>query len=453
MAPRFSGRLVLAGLLSCLGFALFGYAERVEMAMAGGVVGWLSLAWLGIVLVDAGAHRATLRRRGGAPPRLLQDIARVVLLAGAALVILAVVFHQPVGGLLATSGVLVAVIGFALRAMIADVFSGIAINMEHPFRIGDWVQLEGGVVGVVVEVNWRATRLITRDRISVVVPNGVIAGSKLINYSYPERHYRAQMTVALPVGVPVERARRVLLAAVLGAARVLNDPRPEVQAEGFDERGMVYVVRYWVADYSDDNPCRDAVAASIAHGLQQAGLVPAFPRREVAVGRRVDAAVGGDLQDDLHRIPLFRDFAAAELQELAAQVVEHRFQDGECLFSEGDPGGSLYLLAEGVLEVRQGDAVLDRLVPGEVLGEISLLTGQPRTASVMALTDGVAFEIRKDHLEPILRARPQLAEGLAALMTRRQRHNRERLAARRAQSEVPVEQGDLLVRLRAFFGL
>ncbi|MBC7951083.1 MAG: mechanosensitive ion channel family protein [Rhodospirillaceae bacterium] len=416
--------------------------------MAGGVVGWLSLAWLSIILVDISARRASLP-----PPRLLQDIARVVLLAGAALAILAVVFHQPVGGLLATSGVLVAIIGFALRGMIADVFSGIAINMEHPFRIGDWVQLDGGVVGVVVEINWRATRLTTRDQISVVVPNGVIAGAKLINYSFPERHYRAQLKVALPASVPVERARRVLLAAVLGATRVLNDPRPEVQADGFDERGMVYVVRYWVGDYADDNPCRDSVAASIAHGLQQAGLAPAFPRREVAVSRRVEAASGGEIHDELHRITLFRDFAATELDALAAQVVEHRFQDGECLFAQGDPGGSLYLLAEGVLEVRLDDAVLDRMVPGEVLGEISLLTGQPRTASVVALTEGVAFEIRKEHLEPILRARPQLAEGLAALMVRRQRHNRERLAARRAQSEAAVEQGDLLVRLRAFFGL
>ncbi|MBC7906259.1 MAG: hypothetical protein H7Y60_05865, partial [Rhodospirillaceae bacterium] len=121
MAPRFSGRLLLAGLLSCLGFALFGYAGRVELGMAGGVVGWLSLAWLAIILVDISARRASLP-----PPRLLQDIARVVLLAGAVLAILAVVFHQPVGGLLATSGVVVAVLGFALRGMIADVFSGIA---------------------------------------------------------------------------------------------------------------------------------------------------------------------------------------------------------------------------------------------------------------------------------------------------------------------------------------
>ncbi|MBC7908736.1 MAG: mechanosensitive ion channel family protein, partial [Rhodospirillaceae bacterium] len=346
----------------------------------------------------------------------------------------------------------VAVLGFALRGMIADVFSGIAINMEHPYRIGDWVQLEGGLVGKVAEINWRATRLTTRDQLSVVVPNGVIAGAKVVNYSLPERHYRAQIKVALPVSVPVDRARRVLLAAVLGAGRVLSNPRPEVQADGFDERGMVYLVRYWVGDYADDIPCRDAVAASVAHGLQQAGLVPAFPRREVEVGRRVQTT-GGGISDELHRIPLFRDFAATELDELAARMVERRFVEGEGLFAQGDPGGSLYLLADGVLEVRLDDAVLDRMVPGEVLGEVSLLTGQPRSASVVALTDGVVFEIRKEHVEPILRARPQLAEGLAALMAQRQRHNRERLAARRAQTETPVEPGDLLVRLRAFFGL
>lgn len=469
MAPRFSGRLVLAGLLCCLGFALFGLADRVaadlrlplELAPAlgiiGGMVGWLCLAWLGIILVDWAAARAGRRRPGGAPPRLLQDIARVVLFAGAALAILAVVFRQPVAGVLATSGVMVAVIGFALRGMIADVFSGIAINLEHPYRIGDWIQLDGGLVGKVAEINWRATRLITRDRVALVVPNGLIAASKLVNYSVPERHYRAQLRLALPFAIPVDRARHILLAAVLGAERVLNDPRPEIQAEGFDERGMVYVVRYWVADYAEDNPCRDAVAASVAHGLHQAGLTPAFPRREIAITRRTEAAGAGDISDDLHRIALFRDFAPPELAALAAHVVERRFHEGERLFAQGDPGGSLYLLVEGVLEARAavagGEEVLDRMVPGDVLGEVSLLTGQPRTASVVALTDGLAFEIRKEHVEPILRARPQLAEGLAALMAKRQRHNRDRQLARQAQTESPPESGDLLVRLRAFFGL
>lgn len=455
MAPRFVGRLALAAGLSCLGFALSQWAEvPAAYRPAGGVAGWLGLAWLGVVAVDMVLGRAT--RHAAAPPRLVQDMTRVVLFGGAAFAILAFVFRQPVGGLLATSGVVVAVLGFALRGIITDVFSGIALNMEHPYRIGDWVQLDGGMVGMVVEMNWRATRLMTRDHTALVVPNGVIAASRLVNYSFPDRHYRATLRLALPPQLPVERGARLLLAAALGVERVLATPRPEVQMDGFDERGNVFAVRYWVADFAEDNACRDAVARAVADALARADLMPAAPRRDVGM-HRVAVAASAGMAEHLHRIGLFHRFSDVELAALAADVEERPFREGERLFAQGDAGGSLLLLAEGVVEVRVrvdcGETPLERLRPGDVLGEISLLTGQPRTASAVALTDGLAFEIRKEHLEPILRARPQLAEDLAELMARRQSFNRERLAARAHGHDMPAEAGDLLARLKAFFRL
>lgn len=458
------GRLVLAGLVSGLGFLLAANGpflqslldERVPALIgpAGGMVGWLGLAWLAAAVLELAARRAT-----ASPPQLLLDLARVFLFAGAVLAILGFVFGQPVAGLVATSSVLVAVVGFALRNMIADVFSGIALNMEHPYRIGDWIEVEPGVVGMVVEVNWRATRLVTRDQTSVVVPNGLIAGSRLVNYSTPGRHYRACIRLALPPSVPVERAKTLLLSAVLGAGRCLSEPRPEVQAEGFDERGVLYVVRYWVADYAEDNPCRDAVASSVARALRQVGIAPAAPRREVGIGPRAEPGAAIDLREELRLVPLFQGLEEGELDSLAAQAHQHRFHEGDVLVAEGDPGGSLFVLAEGALDVRvtsaRGEAVtVDRMLPGEVFGEVSLLTGQPRSATVAAVTDGVAFEIRKEHFEPLLRSRPQMAEDLAEVMARRQSGNRQRLAPHMApEAEEPADARRLLGRLRAFFGI
>jgi small-conductance mechanosensitive channel/CRP-like cAMP-binding protein len=454
MANRFAGRLVLATTLSAVGFVLSqGAGLPAGLTLAGGVAGWLGLAWAGVAAVDMALGRAT--NRAMAPPRLVGDMARVVLFGGAALAILAFVFRQPVGGLLATSGVVVAVLGFALRGIIADVFSGIALNLEHPYRIGDWIQLDGGLVGQVTEMNWRATRLLTRDHNAVVVPNGVIAAARLVNYSAPEHAYRATLRLALPHAVPVARASLILTAAVLGVDKVLTQPRPEVQMEGFDERGLMFAVRYWVADFADDNLCRDKVARALADALAHAGVAAGVPRREILVRRGTDAG-GEGMAELLHRVPLFRRFAADELEALASRMVERPFAEGERLFAQGDAGGSLMLVAEGVLEVRVqldgAETPLERMRAGDVLGEISLLTGQPRTASVVALTDGVAYEIRKEHVEPILRARPQLAEDLAMLMAGRLARNRERLEAERRE-DAAAEAGDLLARLRAFFRL
>jgi small-conductance mechanosensitive channel len=466
------GRLALAGLISLLGFVVQSHAPALlEAGLAGtprtvaivstvsGVLGWLGLAALGVAAVDMGARRAAASQHGAAPPRLLQDIARAGFYGGAILAILAFVFGQPIAGLVATSGVLVAVIGFALRNMIADVFSGIALNLEHPYRIGDWIEVAPGTVGRVAEINWRATRLVTRDHISVVVPNGLIAASRFANFSYPERHYRASVRLALSPLVSVERAKQVLHTALRGAPHILAEPHPEVQVEGIDERGVTYLLRYWVGDYSDDNGCRDAVVTSALRCLTQAGLAPAFPHRDISLHRRGEEESAPTLRDELHHVPLFHSFNDGELDQLAARARRHRFREGERLVAEGEAGASLFVLAEGVLEVAVAampgrPLVVDRMMPGDVFGEISLLTGQPRSATVTAATDGLAYEIGKADLQPILKARPVLAEDLAELMVKRQRNNRQRLEEAAPQSAPDTaEPNAVLERLRAFFGL
>lgn len=467
------GRIVVAGLAALAGFILQAHAADILTALGGpsltiaapvlgaggGILGWLGLALLAVAVIDMAARRRAARRRSGPPPRLLQDIARALLFGAAALAILAFVFGQPVSGLVATSGVLVAVLGFALRNMISDVFSGIALSMEHPYRIGDWIEIAPGVIGHVAEINWRATRLSTRDDTSLVVPNGLIAGNRFINYSYPQRQYRANLRLALDPAIPVERAKGILLAAVLGAEGVCPEPRPDIMLEGIDERGVCYVLRYWVPDFAEDAQCRDAVLSGLVNGLQQAGLAPAFPRRDIAVGRRTASDALPGLSARLRRLPLLRDFTDAEIDDLARQAQERRFHEGERIVTQGEAGRSLFLLAEGALEVWMtadmvGPVLVDHMQPGDMFGEISLLTGQPRSASVIAATDGRAYEIRKEHLEPILRRRPELAADLAGLMSRRREANRERLAAARTvPTAEPADARALLERLRSFFGL
>jgi CRP-like cAMP-binding protein len=93
------------------------------------------------------------------------------------------------------------------------------------------------------------------------------------------------------------------------------------------------------------------------------------------------------------------------------------------------------------------------MVPGDIFGEVSLLTGRPRSASVTALTDVLLYEIRKEDVDPILRARPAVAERLAAILADRQRRNAERLASSPLTDERPPDSADLLHRLCNFFGL
>ncbi|MCG5243784.1 mechanosensitive ion channel family protein [Azospirillum doebereinerae] len=441
--------------LTALGGPMLG--DGVEMAVA--AAAWLAVAWLGSRLLDA---LATGNGRQGRPPRiprLLSDLLRALLYGVALLAILAFVLGQPVTGLLATSGVVIAVLGFALRNMIADIFSGIALNIEHPYRIGDWIELAPGAAGQVDEINWRATRLITSEGTALIVPNGIVAGSRFTNFSSPERRFRVAIPILLDQEVPVARAKRVLLSALLCAEGVLPDPRPDVVVEALTPNGVAYQARFWLDDYAHLTAGRDAVATVLLEHLGRAGIDLARPKREFRP-RRAPVPVPGALRRSLLRqLDLFAAFDDSEIAELGQAMRRRHLLAGDTAVHQGEDGESLFVIAEGVFDVQlageQGPVRLNRLRPGDVFGEMSLLTGQPRSASVVACTDSVVFELDKSHVDPVLRRRPELARQLAELMAQRQTRN-EAARDRQGRGEpgpAAVGSQDLLARLRGFFKL
>ncbi len=424
-------------------------------------IGWLALAWLVSRIVDLALMRA-MARSGRRAPRLLNDLMTGLLFALAVLAIIAFVFRLPITGLIATSGVLVAILGFALRDIISDIFSGLAVNFETPYRIGDWIEVEDRLIGQVVEINWRATRLVTKNQVMVVVPNGKIAGRRLKNFSAPQRWYRAQVPISLDYDVPVERARRVLLAAARGVPGLHPSLEPDVKIDGFGERGLTYLVRYWVPDFNDDVDCRDAVAASMYHHLRLAGIAIPHGRSDVTL-TRVRSANGSPRADIdkpglLRNVPLLAPLSDADILQLAECGRVQRIPVATDVVREGNEGAALYLLIEGLLRVCQGpeQATLALLQPGEVFGEMSLLTGAPCVATVRADTEATVFEITRERLRPILQRSPELLEALSRILDQRVQANRDVQERARNQPAVaaPAEPPpSLLGRVRSFLGL
>lgn len=452
----FALRAAAPAVAARLGLAPDG-AVALTLRDLAGVCGWISLAWTGARLFDISLSRAALASRRSAPyPRLLGDMARAVLFAAAGVAILMLVFEQPALGLITTSSVAVAVVGFALRNVISDVFSGIALGIEHPYRIADWIETAQGCAGRVEELNWRATRLVTREGVTLVVPNGLIATHRLANYGPAGSRYRVVLRVPLDPALPPERAKRTLLAGALHAGRDMPGLAPDVLLHELSDGAAVYLVRFHVPDYGQEAHCRDAVADAVLRALQHVGLAVARPARELRLERQAPAR--SPRAALLGRIELFRDFPAAELRDLEQSMRERLFRREATIVRQGEPGASLFILAEGALDVvleRECEEIsLDRLAPGDVFGEMALLTGQPRSATVRAATDAVVYEVAKDHLDPLLRRRPELAEGLAEAVASRQARNAERgLAFDRSGSPHLPQRDDLLGRLRAFFQL
>ncbi|MDX1513298.1 MAG: mechanosensitive ion channel family protein, partial [Gammaproteobacteria bacterium] len=345
--------------------------------------------------------------------------------------------------------------------MIADYFAGIAINFEQPYQIGDWVELENGVAGQVVEINWRATRLVTLAKVSVVVPNSELASRHFINYSQPTRVFRDSLEVVLGHTTDPERAANILYAAVLTTDGVVQDAKHDIKITGFSELGVVYQVRFWIDDYAKRAAIRDRVARNVLQHLNHAGIVMAVSQSEIFLSRRRQRRQEGriDHRRLIARVTWLKALTDSELDTLSEKAIGRDFAKGDVIVRQNDRGDSLYVLVEGTLqasvETDQGPSVIGRIEPGEAFGEMSLLTGETRTATVSALTAAYVLEVRRDDLEPILRARPEIAEELGRLMAERQ------LAIERANTgESPAsdtEMGNraLLIarRISKFFGL
>ena len=423
-------------------------------ATVAGVAAWLGLAWTAARVFDLLLLRAAWAARRPLPyPRLLGDLVRGACFGAAGIAILLLVFDRPALGLVTTSGVAIAVIGFALRNIISDLFSGLALGIDAPYRIGDWIETAEGSAGRVTELSWRTTRLVTRDGVAVVVPNGLIAAHRLVNWGAGEGgRYRATLRVTLDAGLPPARARRLLLAAALDAGRRWPGLAPDVLLQDLAEGQATWLLRFGVADHGREAATRDGVAEAVLRALQGAGIAPAGPLRAL---RRAPATAAPDAAALLGGLPLFHDFSAAERQELAAAMRPRTLPAGTAVVREGEPGESLFVLAEGALEVRVAavEAAVDLLLPGAVFGEMSLLTGQPRSSTVLAASEAVVFEIGRAQLDPILRRRPALAEGLAAMMAARQAHNAAARLPAGAAGPQPAARGELLRRLRIFFSL
>jgi len=234
----------------------------------------------------AGAHllhalasaRLSQRRKGRKPvPKVLLDLLRVFLFALTALGGLSLLFRQDLSGILTGSGLVLAVLGFAIRNVVADTLSGIALGIEAPFRIGDWVRIENLAQGRVQEIGWRTTRLVTGDSTYVILPNSQISRQRITNFSAPKKEYRDHAELTLPVALPVAEARELMRAALTHAASIAEDKPPEVQLVSYGPGGITYRVKYWVPQHDREPVCRDEVLGLVDAALRARGVVLAQP--------------------------------------------------------------------------------------------------------------------------------------------------------------------------------
>jgi hypothetical protein len=331
------------------------------------------------------------------------------------------------------------------------------LSIESPYRIGDWIETDTGIAGRVVEINWRATRIETRNQVHIVVPNGRMAVGRLTNYSAPRPYFRTQIPVTVDFEVPVARAKRILLAAVKATQGIRPTPAPDVKVDSYGERGMKYVVRYWLPGFADDADCRDAVLTNIDRYLRLAGL--SAPHRERVLLERPrhatrDAAL--DPVEALVHLPAFQSLPPEASSQLRSAISVLLLAAEDTLLDDARPDDHIHILVEGLLELRDDtDLDLTVLEPGTIIGQSARLvpTVSATNVRVIAATESLVISLSVSRLKTSLLENSPLGDVLRNGARRWQalldEHRSENpVADPSAPSDRPMRSGSVLIRLR-----
>lgn len=462
--PTSLRRLINPALITIAGLIMahLPFGPTTAFKMVGLSLATLAGTLMALRLLDMVVWHGWMVRDGrSAPPRLLTDLFAAVVMIITIMILAGSLFGAPVTGLVTTSGVLVAVVGFALRDMLASLFSGIALNIEHPFGIGDWIGLDTGEVGQVIEVSWLTTQLRTNDRVIIVIPNAELATRRFKNYGAAGDVFRSEIEVTIDHAVATDRVERVLLNAVRSVSDANRTTRaPDLKIKEFSERGIVWQIRFWIDDYFKLVEIRYGVQRAVLRHLHQAGIALPYSQHDVFQAsmpeRHLD--LSQHREQVIARVDLFRNLQGGDLTALAQATIERQINVNTILTEEGDHTRSLYIVLEGNLRVTvkgegQERLTVNQLAAGAFFGEYSLLTGAPRSARVEALSDCVLLEITSDALTPILQRCDGLADHLARVLAARQSMTQEARTETGGAKPGGQEEGQLLTKIRALFGL
>jgi small-conductance mechanosensitive channel/CRP-like cAMP-binding protein len=401
-----------------------------------------------------------LRRKAAAPALLRQLIGLLIFGICVAVLFKVILPDVSLGAVLTTSAIITAVIGFALQDTLGNLFAGLALHLEKSVQVGDMIR-HAETFGIVEELSWRAIKLRTVEGNILLIPNSVAGRAQLEVYPRPGRPIARILRVGLEYDAPPERVIAALLGATDGVPGLASSPEPAVYLKSFDASAVTYEVRYWLEDYARYLEMDSRVHERVWYALERADLKIAYP---VIRQHRYDA---GTLQHPSRRpaieaaieqAALFSRLTHDQRQKLVDASGERRYAPGETIVKEGDRSSSMFLIERGsVLVSIQGATGESRdltvLRAGAAFGEISLLTGDPRTATVRAVSETTLVEIEKGSLAPILREHPQLVAELEATMEERLRHAAGQYDASREEAGKAEEPVRLAERIARFFGL
>jgi small-conductance mechanosensitive channel/CRP-like cAMP-binding protein len=425
------------------------------------IILWMALViaivrYVGWLIVKT-AHRGA---RQGEVSTLVQTVLSIVIYIVAFFIIFQSQYPSvQLAPLFTGSAIIGIVVGLALQDTLGNLFSGLALQADQPFQVGDVVMIPTRGEGVVEAVSWRGVKIRTFQNKLLVVSNSVL-GKEIIEVA-PKNNLNAKLVFfnTLYSHSP-SRTIHVVREAVRQAENVSQKMRPVVRIRNLAPDGIDWEVKYWLEDYTLQHDTDALVRQRIWYAFQREKIKFAYPTRTVHVEEKAEVIAPEEVvntyAEHLNRVSIFAPLSEEEIEQLANASEARTYAPGEPIVRRGQQGNSMFVIISGGVKVQIPEKTyqktINNLKENDFFGEMSLLTGEPRTATVIATEETEVLRIDKEGLKPIFENNPPLVQSIVEQIE-------ERRALLQAQAEAEsLDQDDekrkgVMKSIKGFFGL
>lgn len=358
-------------------------------------------------------------------PYLFRDLVRFTLYFILFLTIASKIFQVNIQTLLTTSAVFSIILGLALQDTLGNLFSGLAMHLSKPYSIGDWIQV-GTNIGIVEKIDWRSTTIKTFTDDHITIPNSNISKVEIENFSTPTKTHARILDIGAHYKHAPNKVKKAILRSALETEGVLHEPFPKILLQTFADFSINYKLWIWIDNFAEYKTIESRVKEKIWYRFKREDIEIPFPIRNIYHHKTqtFEETLHGIIKI-LRKVDFLTKLNDADLLKLAHKIKHQMFAAGEVLFNQGEPGKTFYIINSGHVQVTVknncGEIVLVReMGKYDFFGEMSLLTGDPRSATISAIEDTETLVLEKDDLRDLLELNEEAKETISQILAERQ---------------------------------
>lgn len=357
------------------------------------------------------------------------------LLFFCALVILVIknVFRVNPGSILTSSAILTAIIGLSIQDTIGSLISGLLIQLEKPFKVGDWIAV-GEREGKVVDISWRYTKIETVTLDYLLIPNNSISRDTLVNYSQPISKVMRVLDIGAGYDVPPIKVKQALREVISKVALVERYPRPVARLNRYEDYRIIYRIIFYVRNFEDSWQAWDELYTSIWYQFQKAGIEISLPRQDIYLKKEQKREDSEGVTRILQNLPLFSGLSRQDLDLLLRSAVIRNYPPEVCIIRQGDDDTNLFVILSGRVKVMRGQKELAVLETGDFFGEMALLAGASRSADIYSLEEATCLMIDREAFRILLEMNSGVYENINKLFVERSKQAQSRESGKKMTS-------------------